>query len=212
MNEQIKIYKENIMLDFEDIECLGGRYEKKLGAKNALYPMPVVIVGSEVDGKINYNTIAHVGIIDHGMLSISMGKIHYSNQGIKKNMTLSINFPSENMVKKADYVGIVSGAKSDKSGVFESFRGALKGAPMIKEAPLNMECEVVEILDRPEFDVFLVKIVNTYCDEEVLTDGKIDYSKVKPFFYDMPRFRYWHLGNEIARSYTIGKEYREGDK
>lgn len=182
--------------------------KKNLGSKNALYPMPTVIVGTEIDGKVNYNTIAHVGIIDHGLLSISMGKIHYSNQGIKKNKTLSINFPSVDMALETDYVGMFSGAKVDKSEVFESFTGTLKGAPMIKKAPLNMECEVVEILDRPEFDVFLVKIANTYCDEEALTDGKIDYSKVNPFFYDMPRFKYWKLGGELSKAYSIGKDYK----
>lgn len=181
--------------------------KKNLGSKNALYPMPTVIIGSEIDGKINYNTVAHVGIIDHGLLSISMGKIHYSNDAIKKNRTLSINFPSSDMAVETDYVGMVSGAKVDKSQVFESFSGTLKGAPMIKNAPLNMECEVVDILDRPEFDVFLVKIANTYCEEDVLTDGKIDYSKVDPIFFDMPGFKYWKLGESIARSYSIGKQY-----
>lgn len=183
--------------------------KKNLGSVNALYPMPTVIVGSEFKGKINYNTIAHVGILDHDLISISMGKIHYSNKGIKENRTLSINFPSSDMVIETDYVGMKSGAKIDKSQVFESFFGTLKGAPMIKKAPLTMECEVVEIIDRPDFDVFLLKIVNTYCEENVLTNGKIDYSKVNPMFFDMPSRTYWKLGQDIALSYSIGKEYKE---
>ncbi|SDH97490.1 hypothetical protein [Desulfosporosinus hippei] len=38
--------------------------KKNLGSVNTLYPMPVVIVGTKINGKANYITIAHVGIID----------------------------------------------------------------------------------------------------------------------------------------------------
>lgn len=183
--------------------------KKNLGAVNALYPMPVVLVGTEVEGKINYINIAHVGIIDMNTISLSMGKIHHSNKGIKENKTLSINFPSEDMVIEADYVGMVSGAKVDKSKVFESFYGELKGAPMIKNAPLAMECEVVDILDMPNHDVFLVRPKNTYCDEEILSEGKINMAKVKPLFFDMPQRKYWKLGEGFANCWSIGSKYNK---
>ena len=38
--------------------------KKGIGAKNCLYPMPVTLVGANIDGKPNCITIAHVGIID----------------------------------------------------------------------------------------------------------------------------------------------------
>jgi len=37
-----------------------------LGAKNCLYPLPTTIVGANVNGRPNYITIAHVGIMDLG--------------------------------------------------------------------------------------------------------------------------------------------------
>ncbi len=181
--------------------------KKNLGPVNALYPMPIVLVGTVVDGKINYINIAHVGIIDMNTLSISMGKVHYSNKGIKENKTLSINLPSEDMVVEADYVGLVSGAKEDKSQVFESFFGELKNAPMIKNAPVSMECEVIDILNMPNHDVFIVKPKNTYCDEEVLTEGRIDLSKVKPMFFDMYQKKYWKLGEAFAKCWSIGRDF-----
>jgi flavin reductase (DIM6/NTAB) family NADH-FMN oxidoreductase RutF len=183
--------------------------KKNLGSVNALYPMPVVLVGTEVDGKVNYINIAHVGVIDMNTISISMGKPHYSNKGIKENKTLSINFPSEDMVVESDYVGIVSGAKVDKSQVFESIYGELKGAPMIKNAPLSMECEVVDILDMPNHDVFLVRPINTYCNEEMLTNGKIDLSKIRPMLFDMHQRKYWKLGEDFASCWNIGMEYKK---
>ncbi len=36
----------------------------KLGAKNCLYPLPTTLVGANVNGKPNYITIAHVGIMN----------------------------------------------------------------------------------------------------------------------------------------------------
>lgn len=183
--------------------------KKNLGAVNALYPMPVTLIGTEVNGKINYMNVAHVGIIDMNTISLSMGKVHHTNKGIKENKTLSINIPSEGMVIEADYVGLVSGAKADKSQVFESFYGELKGAPMIKNAPITMECEVVDILDMPNHDVFLVRPKNTYCDEEVLVDGRIDISKAKPMLFDMPQRNYWKLGEAFGNCWSIGNKYKK---
>lgn len=183
--------------------------KKNLGAVNTLYPSPIIIVGTEIHGKINFINIALVGLIDKDTLSISMGKIHYSNQGIKENMTLSINLPSEAMVVEADYVGLVSGAKVDKSNVFEIFYGDLKGAPMIKEAPLSMECEVVDILDMPNHDVFLVRPKNTYCNEEILTNEKIDICKIKPLLFDTHFRRYLGIGAPIADCWSIGNNYKK---
>lgn len=186
--------------------------KKNIGKKNALYPMPIAIVGTEAEGKPTFLTIAHVGIMDHTTLSISSGKIHYSNQWIKKNGTLSINIPSMDMAEKMDYVGTVSGAKVDKTGVFETVKGALEGAPLIKDAPISIECKVIDVYDRPEFDVFICSIENTYVKDEVLTNGKIDYAKVDPILYDMPMFGYWHLGARAYDAYRLSKGMRDADK
>jgi flavin reductase (DIM6/NTAB) family NADH-FMN oxidoreductase RutF len=182
--------------------------KRNIGAVNALYPTPVVLVGAEVNGRINYCTIAHVGIIDMKTLSLSMNKSHYSNIGIKENMTLSINIPSDDMVEKVDFVGLVSGIKYDKSNIFDSFYGQLKGAPMIQAAPISMECTVVNIIEMPTHEVFFVEPINTYCKEEILLNNKIDFAKVKPILFDMPRRKYWRLGESFADCWSIGRGYK----
>ena len=68
---------------------------KPIGAVNALYPMPTTLVGVTVNGKPNFLTVAHVGILNHGTpqyLSIGLGKVHYSNVGIHENRTFSIGY------------------------------------------------------------------------------------------------------------------------
>jgi flavin reductase (DIM6/NTAB) family NADH-FMN oxidoreductase RutF len=146
-----------------------------LGAKNCLYPMPTVLVGAMVNGKPNYLAIAHVGIMDHGSISISMNKDHYTNAGIKEHGTFSINIPSVDLVKETDYCGLVSGKHTDKSRLFDHFFGVLETAPMITACPINMECKLIQTVDFPKHDIFIGQIVETHCDERCLTDGTVDF-------------------------------------
>lgn len=49
----------------------------------ALYPTPAVVVGTEVNEKVNWLLVAHVGIIGHDRIMLSMHKAHDTNQGVK---------------------------------------------------------------------------------------------------------------------------------
>jgi flavin reductase (DIM6/NTAB) family NADH-FMN oxidoreductase RutF len=115
-------------------------------------------------------------------ISISSRKGHYSNIGIKEKGTFSINIPSEDMVEETDYCGIFSGKEVDKSTIFEIFYGEMKTAPMVSQALINMECKLYKIIDFPAHDLFIGEIVETHCDEKILTNNAVDLSKVKPFF------------------------------
>lgn len=183
--------------------------KKRLGRVNALYPTPTVLVGATVDGKPNFITIAHVGIMTHSHISLGMGKIHYTNSGIKENKTFSVNIPHEMLVTETDYVGLVTGKKVDKSNLFDLFYGELETAPMIKECHVNMECRLERIVDFPTHDVFVGEIIETYADDSVLTNGRIDVSKIKPLLFDMPMKKYWSLGNSIADCWNIGKNLKK---
>jgi flavin reductase (DIM6/NTAB) family NADH-FMN oxidoreductase RutF len=177
-----------------------------IGPTNCLYPLPTTLVGALVNGKPNYITIAHVGIMDMGSVSLGMSKVHYTNEGIKENGTFSINIPSVKMVRKTDYCGLVSGKTENKADMFKTFFGKLKSAPMIEECAVNMECELIKTVDFPNHDVFVGKIVNTYCDESVLIDGSVDVGKLQPILFVMNDRSYWSLGKKIAKAWNVGKE------
>lgn len=179
--------------------------KKELGAANCLYPMPVTLVGALVDGKPNYITIAYVGIIDHGHVSLAMGKVHYTNDGIRENGTFSINLPSTSMVKEADYCGLVSGRKADKGALFETFFGVLETAPMIAGCPVNMECRLAQTIDMPRHDVFVGEVVASYCDEEVASENGVDFSKVDPILFAMYDKSYFRMGERFADAWSVGK-------
>ena len=154
--------------------------KKNIGNVLALYPTPAVVVGTEVNGKVNWLLVAHVGIIGHDQIMLSMFKKHYTNEGVKQTGKVSVNMVNEAMLDRADYVGCASGAKADKSDIFVYHLGEA-GMPVIDESPLVMECEVVDNYETETFDNFICKITNTYVDEDCLNEkGKPDYDKLKP--------------------------------
>jgi flavin reductase (DIM6/NTAB) family NADH-FMN oxidoreductase RutF len=178
----------------------------EVGAKNCLYPLPTTLVGALVNGKSNYITIAHVGIMELESVSLGMAKAHYTNAGVKANGTFSVNIPSVKMVKETDYCGLASGKTQDKAALFKTFYGKLKTAPMIEECSVNMECQLIKTVDFPNHDVFVGKIVATYCDATVLTDGVVDFAKVQPILFVMNDRSYWSLGAKFAKAWDVGKE------
>jgi flavin reductase (DIM6/NTAB) family NADH-FMN oxidoreductase RutF len=186
----------------------GSTMKIEIGPKNCLYPLPTTLIGANVNGKSNFTAIAHVGIMDLGSISLGMAKAHYTNEGIKENNTLSVNIPSENMIEKTDYCGLFSGREVNKGELFKTFHGKLKTAPMIEECPINMECELIKTVDFPNHDIFIGRIVETYCDDGVLENKVIDFSKVKPILFVMNDRSYWKLGNRLARAWNVGKNLK----
>lgn len=178
----------------------------KLGVKNCLYPMPTTIVGALVHGKPNYVTIAHVGIMELNSISLGMNKSHYTNHGIKQNKTFSVNIPPAKIVKETDHCGLVSGKNDDKTAIFTTFYGSLQTAPMIEQCCINMECELVRTIDFPNHDVFIGRIMETYCDESVLTGKVVDFGKVQPILFVMNDRSYWKIGGKLAKAWEVGKE------
>ncbi len=183
----------------------------RLGPVNALYPMPTTLVGATVNGRPNFLTVAHVGILNHGTpqyLSIGLGKVHYSNAGIHENKTFSICLPSEDLMVETDYCGIMTGKKTDKAALFDVFYGQLKTAPMIRQCPVNMELRLRDILDYDTHEIFIGELVETHADEKAMTDGKIDISKVRPLLFDMASVKYWRLGPSVGNCWKAGKSLK----
>lgn len=173
--------------------------KKNVGPLLALYPTPVTIIGSVNGGKPTWTLVAHVGIIGHDRVLISLAARHFINGCIKETGKLSVNLVSEDMLPEADYVGSVSGAQADKSAVFEYDLGDA-GTPVIRRSPLTMECSVADIYETPGFESFVCTVDNTYVAEEDLdADGKVDYSALKPVLFEFPTYRYLRTGGVIGK-------------
>jgi len=177
----------------------------KLKAKNCLYPMPVVLVGALVEGEPNYLTVTHVGILGFNLLAISVQKGHQTALGIRQTKTFSVNLPSVDLVREVDLCGLVSGRDADKAGLFETFFGDLKTAPMVQQCPLCMECRLVQTLDFPKHEVFVGEIAATHGEPKVMPNGVVDFARVKPLLFIMEDKGYWQLGPRLANAWEAGK-------
>ena len=171
--------------------------KKNIGNVLALYPTPAVVVGTEVNGKVNWLLVAHVGIIGHDQIMLSMFKKHYTNEGVKQTGKVSVNMVNEAMLERADYVGF-------------AYHIGEAGTPVIVESPLVMECEVVDNYETDTFDNFICKITNTHVDEDCLNEkGKPDYDKLKPVLFEMPNYTYLRTGETIGKCMSFGKTYKK---
>lgn len=182
--------------------------KKNIGPALALYPTPAVVAGIESEGKINWILVAHVGIIGHDRIMLSMYKGHHSNNMIKAAGKLSVSLVSEDMLERADYAGIASGARVDKSQLFKYVHGEA-GTPVIEDSLLVMECEVTDNYQTETFDNFICRILNTYVEESCLDEnGKPDYSRIRPVLFEMPGYTYIRTGDTIGKCTSLGKRLK----
>lgn len=153
--------------------------------------------------KPTWTLVAHVGIIGHDRILVSLAANHFINGCIKENKKLSINLVDEKILPQADFVGSVSGAKADKSAVFEYDPG-LSWTPVIRSSPLTIECSVEDIYTTPNFESFICTVDNTCADEEYLNEsGKIDYDKLKPVLFEFPTYHYLRTGDVICKYLSL---------
>jgi len=176
--------------------------------------MPTLLIGAVVDGRPNFMTAAWGNICnaEPPMAVVAIRRTRHTHKGIEQNRTFSINVPSADLVKEADYCGIASGAKVDKvkDCQFTVFYGKLDTAPMIEQCPINIECSVQHSLELGSHTLYVGRIEEFHVSDDCLADGKIDLSKVKPMAYMGDPVRQYHdIGGVRGKGYTAGLEIKD---
>ena len=185
-----------------------------MGPQTLMYPMPVLLVGSNIDDEPNFMAVAWGGIAngEPPMISVAIRHMRHTLKGISQNGAFSVNIPSADMVREADYCGITSGAKVNKVEAcqFEVFYGKLDNAPLIEQCSVNLECKVVHLLDLGSHALVVGRIEETHVSQNCLTDGKPDVNKIKPITYiGSPVTRYQALGEVLAKAFSVGRELKQ---
>lgn len=182
-----------------------------IGKNGFVYPMPVALLGTKIEDNANFMALGWVmrASVNPPLLTVSVNKNHLTNKTIRENKTFSVNFPAVDLIEKADYCGLVSGKREDKSGLFEVYYGDLKTAPMIKECPLSLECKLYDIYEMPTSDLFIGEIESTFTEKQYLTDDKPDIKKINPAVLTMPDNNYWSVGENIGKAWDIGKNFKK---
>ncbi len=172
-------------------------------------PMPVVLVGAEVEGKANFMPAAFLGIVNIQPVTVVCGlnPKHYTCRGIEQNEAFSLNIPGPELVEATDWCGLRSGQRVDKSKVFETFEGELSGVPLIEKCRMNIECNVKHVVPLAVDTVYFGEVVAVHADEEVLVDGNPDWQKISPLIFTFPDKAYWKLGEYVAPAWEAGKKF-----
>jgi flavin reductase (DIM6/NTAB) family NADH-FMN oxidoreductase RutF len=177
-----------------------------------MFPLPVMLVTCvDAFGKPNIITLAWVGMVNSEppMVSISVQPSRYSHGLIKASREFVVNIPSEEMIRKVDLCGVVSGRDVDKFSEtgFTPMEAEEVSPPLIEECSVNLECKVRKIILLGSHDLFLGEIVAIHIDDMVLQEkGRIDITKTLPVAYCGGAHEYWSMGKKLGWfGYTKGK-------
>ncbi len=110
-----------------------------------MFPIPVMLITCvNAAGKPNIITLAWVGIVnsDPPMVSISIRPGRHSHGLIKASQEFVVNIPSEEIIRKVDLCGVVSGTDVDKfsEAEFTPMPAQEVAPPLIEECHVNLEC------------------------------------------------------------------------
>ncbi len=112
---------------------------------------PVVLITTNDGKKNNIMTISWTMLVDFSpVFAMTTGSWNYSFTALQKTKECVISIPAVDMLDKVVGVGTCSGADTDK---FKKFRltpvkGKYVKAPLIKECLANIECKVVDIVEK----------------------------------------------------------------
>ena len=183
--------------------------KKDLGKIPAIFPMPVLMIGTyDEKGTVDVMNAAWGQVCDNDKIIISLTESHKTVKNIKLNKAFTVALADRDHVEVADYFGIVSANnaqdKFERSG-FTAIKSENVNAPIIEEFPIVMECELFEIIDTDSIYGIVGKIVNTKANEDVLSDnGKVDVSKLKALMFDQFQSGYYLVGEKVATAWNAG--------
>jgi flavin reductase (DIM6/NTAB) family NADH-FMN oxidoreductase RutF len=186
--------------------------KRSLGPQTMAYPAPVWCIGTYGDNdRPNVMTAAWGGICcsKPPCISVSLRKATYTYGNIIERKAFTVNIPSENYVKEADYFGMASGRdvnKFEKTGLTPVKSNGVD-APYVKEFPLILECKLIHSHEIGLHTYFIGEIVDVKADEEALKDGRPDLEKIRPIIFG-PEIRTYHgIGRLIGLAFDLGKAY-----
>ncbi|MBQ8237680.1 MAG: flavin reductase family protein [Oscillospiraceae bacterium] len=179
---------------------------KNFGAKPILYPQPVFIIATyNDDGTPNAMNAAWGGISEADQITMCISENHQTTKNVLARGAFTVSMATADTVAACDYVGVVSGSKvPDKMARagFHTTRSEFVDAPLIDELPMAVECKLIS------YDAascrMVAQVVNVCADESVLTDGRIDPTKLRPITFDGMNHTYLVLGEKVGNAFCDG--------
>ncbi|MFY9640084.1 MAG: flavin reductase family protein [Rhodomicrobium sp.] len=128
-------------------------------------PGPVVLVTTCDGSKNNVMTISWTMVLDFSpVFAITTGAWNYSFAALQRTRECVIAIPTVDLLDRVVGIGTCSGADTDKFDKFKltALPGKLVKAPLIEECLANIECKVVDLVDR--HNIVVLEAVAAYVD------------------------------------------------
>ena len=126
---------------------------------------PVVLVTTH-DGKHNnIMTISWTMVVDFTpTFAITTGAWNHSFAALSKNRECVIAIPTVDLLDKVVGIGTCSGVDTDKFARFRltPVKATLVSAPLIEECLANIECKVIDIVEK--YNIVVLEAVAAYID------------------------------------------------
>ena len=181
---------------------------------NMLYPLPAVMVScGDREGRTNIITVAWTGTVctNPAMVYISVRPQRYSYDLLRDSGEFVINLTTEKLLRAADWCGIKSGRDTDKWKEMHLTPGRasrLDWAPVIEEAPVNIECRVTEVKELGSHHMFLARVEAVQADKDYMdADGRFRLNDAGLIAYS--HGAYLELGKKKGSfGYSVKKKKR----
>lgn len=128
-------------------------------------PGPVVLVTTCQANTNNIMTISWTMVLDFiPVLAITTGPWNHSFAALRKTRECVVAIPTVDLLDKVVGIGTCSGADTDKFARFKltAVRARNVRAPLIRECLANLECKVVDFIDR--YDIVVLEAVAAHID------------------------------------------------
>ncbi len=191
-------------------------------AGTLLAPVPPALISCGTVEKPNVMTAAWTGIVasDPVLTYVSIRPSRYSHEIISKTQEFVINLPNLPLAKATDYCGVKSGRNTDKfkDCGLTAAKCEKISAPQILEAPISLECKVIDTKTYGTHDMFLAEIVAVDVEDKYINkDGALDIEKAgliayaHGFYYTLGR-KLGKFGFSVEKKKTIKKRIARAGK
>lgn len=186
--------------------------KKNIKTTEAIFPMPVLMIATyNEDGTVDVMNAAWGMMLDRDQVALNLTETHKTVKNIKERKAFTVSIADAKHVKEADYLGMVSGNntpdKFEKSGL--SFtKSENVDAPIINEFPICMECEFIEYQSNEYGCGVIGQIVNVSAEEDVMTDGNVDITKLEAIAFDPYTHGYYKVTERVGNAFKDGLELK----
>lgn len=180
---------------------------------DGIFPMPVLMVATyNEDGSINVMNAAWGTMQERDTVVLNLSETHKTVQNIKARGAFTVSIADVAHITEADYFGVESGNnvpdKFARSGLTAS-KAETVDAPVIHEFPICLECKFIEYQTNAYGCGVIGKVVHVTADDRVMTNGKIDMSKVNAIAFDPYTHGYYQVSTRVGEAFHDGLKLKK---